>query len=149
MGDKRTALIIGGLIVVALGLVAGWALTAPDSTPSKLTELTDPASIQNVIQLNADQVGILTSENYVGHRLRVIRGWLKNVSDKPVRTIDVKFTFTDYDGKPVQESVQRAFEITQKPLLPGTEYRFDINFENLPRTWNYRVPVTQVVKVGY
>src|SRR5689334_19788046 len=117
MGDKRTVFIIGGLIVVALALVLGWAYTSPDPSPS-LTEITDPAAIQNAIQLT--DTGILTSENYVGHRLRVIRGWLKNVSDKPIRMVDVKFTFTDYDGKPVQESVNRAFEPIQKPIDPGT-----------------------------
>ena len=90
-----------------------------------------------------------TSENYVGHRLRVIRGWLKNVSDKPVRSVDAKFTFTDFDGKPVQETVNRVFEPFQKPIDPGTSYRFEVNFENLPRTWNYRVPVVEVVKIGY
>jgi len=146
MGDKRTVFIIGGLIVVALALILGWAYTSPDAAPS-LTEITDPSAIQSAIQLT--DTGILTSETYFGHRIRVIRGWLKNVSDKPIRMVDVKFTFTDYDGKPIQESVHRAFEPIQKPIGPGTSYRFEINFENLPRTWNYRIPITEVVKVGY
>ena len=146
MGNMRTVFIIGGLIAVALSLVLAWAYTSPDTAP-QLSEITDPATIQNAIQLT--DTGILTSENYVGHRLRVIRGWLKNVSDKPIRMVEVKFTFTDFDGKPIQESVHRAFEPTQKPIDPGTSYRFEINFENLPRTWNYRIPITEVVKVGY
>src|SRR5688572_22937580 len=147
MGNRRTALILGSVIVVALALLGGWVLMSPDNLPSILTELTDPAAIQNTIQVR--ETGILTSENYAGHRLRVIRGWLKNISDKPVRMVDVKMVFTDFEGKPVQESVHRAFEPTQKPLVPGTEYRFEVNFENLPRSWNYRLPVIQVVKVGY
>ena len=147
MGEKRTVLIIGAVIVIALGLVGAWAVTSKSDAPSTLTELTDRAAIQNTIELN--EVNILTSQNYVGHRLRVIRGWLKNVSDKPVRMVEVKFTFTDYDGKPVQESVHRTFNPNQKPIDPGTQYRFDVNFENLPSNWNYRIPVTEVVKVGY
>ena len=146
MGDKRTAFIIGGLVVVAVGLIFIWAYSSSDRAPA-LTEVSDASTIQNAVQLT--DTGILTSENYVGHRLRVIRGWLKNVSDKPIRMVEVKFTFTDYDGKPIQESVNRAFEPTQKPIDPGSSYRFEINFENLPRTWNYRVPVTEVVKLGY
>jgi hypothetical protein len=147
VGEKRTAFIIGALMVVALGLVGAWSVTSSSNAPAVLTELTDRAAIQNMIQL--DEVSILTSQNYVGHRLRVIRGWLKNVSEKPVRMVEVKFTFTDYDGKPVQESVHRTFNPTQKPIDPGTQYRFDINFENLPSNWNYRIPITEVVKVGY
>ena len=146
MGDKRTILIVGGVMAVALGLVGAWSVTSSDA-PATLEEVTDPAAIQSMIQLG--DVNILTSENYVGHRLRVIQGWLKNISDKPIRMVEVKFTFTDYDGKPVQESVHRTFEPTQRPIDPGTEYRYDINFENLPRNWNYRIPVTEVVKIGY
>ena len=146
MGDKRTVLIIGGVMLVALGLVGAWSVTSSD-VPTTLTEVTDQAAIQSMLQLG--DVNILTSENYVGHRLRVIQGWLKNVSDKPIRMVEVKFTFTDYDGKSVQESVHRTFEPTQRPIDPGTEYRFDINFENLPRGWNYRIPVTEIVKIGY
>jgi hypothetical protein len=146
MGDKRTILIVGGVMAVALGLVGAWSVTSSDA-PATLVEVTDAAAIQSMIQLG--DVNILTSENYVGHRLRVIQGWLKNISDKPIRMVEVKFTFTDYDGKPVQESVHRTFEPTQRPIDPGTEYRYDINFENLPRNWNYRIPVTEIVKIGY
>ena len=146
MGDKRTILIVGGVMAVALGLVGAWSVTSSDA-PATLVEVTDAAAIQSMIQLG--DVNSLTSENYVGHRLRVIQGWLKNISDKPIRMVEVKFTFTDYDGKPVQESVHRTFEPTQRPIDPGTEYRYDINFENLPRNWNYRIPVTEIVKIGY
>jgi hypothetical protein len=35
------------------------------------------------------------------------------------------------------------------PLNPGGQFRFEVNFENLPRTWNYHVPITKIVRVGY
>lgn len=146
MANKQTILIVGGLIVVAMSLIGAWALSS-SSGAGPLTEVGDPAVIQDMIKIG--DVNILTSENFVGHRIRVIQGWLKNGSDKPIRMVEVKFTFTDFEGKPVQDSIHRVFEPRQRPIDPGMEYRFDVNFENLPRTWNYRIPITEIAKIGY
>ena len=115
---------------------------------SDLTEITDPTLIQNTIELT--HLSILTSETYIEKiRIRNITGLLRNISTMPVRKIDLKMTFTDYDGKTIQESTHTAFSPRRKPLEPGSQFRFEVNFENLPKTWNYHVPVTQIVNVGY
>ena len=44
---------------------------------------------------------------------------------------------------------QKVLDRNQKPLAQGTEFRFEVRQENLPRGWNYRVPVTEVSKIGY
>ena len=114
----------------------------------EMTEIKDPASIQNTIELT--HLSILTSDTYAGNiRIRNITGLLKNISTMPVRKIDLKMTFTDYDGKTIQESTHTAFSPRKKPLEPGTQFRFEVNFENLPRSWNYHVPITQIVSVSY
>ena len=152
MEERRSAIIIGGCIAVIVGLVLAWAL-APSSRDqlalsiTTLNEITDSALIQNHVHLS--HISIATSENYFGQKVRLIQGVLKNVSDKPLRLVDVKMVFTDYEGKPVHESVQNAFDVTRKPLTPGGEYRFEVGFENLPRNWNYRIPITDIVKVAY
>jgi hypothetical protein len=152
MGERRSAIIIGVAIAVFCTLIAAWVFS-PSATdrsipsPETLSVITETAEIQSHISL--DHISIATSENYFGHRIRLISGILKNVSERPLRTIDVKMVFTDYDGNPIQESVHEAFEITRRPLEPGEQFRFEIGFENLPRTWNYRVPVVDVVKVSY
>jgi hypothetical protein len=151
VGERRSAIIITGSIVVAVALVLGWMFAGSSEddrvAAAPLTEVSETAAIQNQIQLT--HLGIATSENFAGHRIRLVGGTVKNVSDKPIRMVQVKMTFTDYDGKPVQEYTDRVFETRQKPLLPNTEYRFEVGFENLPRTWNYRVPVTEIIKIGY
>lgn len=149
MAERRTVLTILLTIVSAFVLLGAW-IYAPRTTAvqeTDFTEVTDPAALQSMVQLT--RPSIATSENYVGHRIRLIYGSLKNVSDKSIRMIEVKMAFTDFDGKPVQEGVYQAFEPKQRPLKPGTEYRFEIAFEGLPRTWNYRVPVMQIVKVAH
>jgi hypothetical protein len=62
---------------------------------------------------------------------------------------EVKMVFTDFSGKPIFDYSQRVLDRSQKPLPAGTESRFEVRQENLPRGWNYRVPVTEVTKIGY
>ena len=150
MGERRSAIIVGASIVVVVGLVVLCALVPSTQDPistAPLTEVvTDTSSIQSHVQLS--HTSIVTSENFVGHKIRVIEATMKNISYKPIRMVEVKMVFTDFDGKPVQEYSQKVLETNQKPLAPGEEFRFEVRLENLPRTWNYRIPVTEVTKVG-
>lgn len=149
MAERRTIVIIGAVIAIVLGALAVWTLLPSSARPvaTDLTEISDPAELSRIIGL--DHISIATSTNYVGHRIYVVSGKVKNLSDKRLRLIEVKMTFLDREENAVEEGVYKAFDVRQKPLEPGTEYRFELNFENLPRTWNYRVPNTEVAKAAY
>jgi Protein of unknown function (DUF3426) len=150
VGERRSAIIISATIVVLIGLalIFGVGYLGRDEAASEpLTEVTDAAAIQNQIQLS--HLSIATSENYAGQRIRVISGYLKNTSDKLIRTVDVKLVFTDYEGKPIHEYSERVLRQNERPLAAGEEFQFEIRQENLPRTWNYRVPITEVTKIGF
>ena len=149
----RTQVIIGTSITVALGLVGLWAIS---SSP---TEATTPPYLQALTlidksdeidsQAELSRLAILTSENFVGHRIRVIEGSVKNKSsDRILRSVVLKFTFTDYDGASIQVSEQEALD-TGGPLAPGEHRRFSYRFENLPNNWNFRVPIGEIVRLGY
>jgi hypothetical protein len=150
MGDRRPAIIIVVSIIVALALVLGWAFTPSarnEFSDATVTEVTHTAAIQDQVQLS--HISIATSENFARHKIRVISGVLTNVSEMPVRMVDVKLVFTDFDGKPVYEYTDRVLTLRQKPLMPGEEYGYEVRLENLPKTWNFRVPITEVIKIGY
>jgi hypothetical protein len=145
----RTALIIAAVAAVIGGV--GYWMFAPGSSSAldrtALTEVTDPGAVQKMVQVSNPTVAI--SENYVGEKIRLIGATVKNTSDKPLRLIEVKMRFIGFDGQAVQEGVHSAYEAKQRLLDPGMDARFEIAFDNLPRTWNYRPPEMQVVKVGY
>jgi hypothetical protein len=149
MGGHSTTMIVSSVIAV-IGFAAGWAFISSgkdELNSAPVNEIADIATIQNWTQLG--HLSIATSENFARQKIYVVSAYLKNVSDKPLRMIEVKMVFTDFDGKPVREYVQRVLDRTQKPLAPGMEFRFEVRQENLPRSWNYRVPVTEVTKLGY
>lgn len=149
-GVKRPVTIAIGLALVAtVAVVLAWSLApraAPDLPPG-LTEVTDAPELERSIELS--DLGILTSTNYLGHRIYTVRATLKNLSNSPIRLVDVKMTFRDGTKRVIQEEVHPAFEPKQRPLEPDTEYRFEVPFENPPREWNYHVPDTEVVRIGY
>ena len=150
MGERRGAFIIVGSIAIVVGILLLWAF-APGAqnraASAPVTEISDAATVQNSLQLS--HLSIATSENFARQKIYVISGYLKNVSDKPLRTVEVKMSFTDFDGKPILDYSQKVLDRNQKPLAPGEQFRFEVRQENLPHTWNYRVPITEVSKVGY
>jgi len=103
--------------------------------------------IQSSVELS--HVNIATSENFARQKIYVVSTYLKNLSDKPLRSAEVKMIFTDFDGKPIREYSQKILNPNQKPIPPGSEFRFEVRQENLPRGWNYRVPMTEITKLGY
>ena len=149
MGEHGRTIFIVAALVLVLGVAAGWLLIGPrdHAAAAPLTEVADPAVIQKNSQLS--HLSIATSENFARQKIYVISAYLKNAADKPMRMAEVKMTFTDYDGKPVLEYSQKVLDRNQKALPPGTEVRFEIREENLPRTWNYRIPNTEITKIGF
>ena len=150
MGENRTTGIIIASILLIVGLVGGWAFISSgqqEKATAPMTEITDTATIQSSVQLS--HLSIATSENFARQRIYVISAYLKNVATKPLRTAEVKMSFTDFDGKAIHDYSEKILDTNDKPVPPGVEFRFEVRQENLPRGWNYRVPVTEITKVGY
>jgi len=149
MGEYRSTIIIAVSIILIVGLVVGWTFISSGQQERSLplTEVTDKDVIQRSSELS--HLNIATSENFARQKIYVVSAYLKNVSEKPLRSAEVKMTFTDFDGKPIREYSQKILNPNQNPIPPGIEFQFEVRQENLPRGWNYRVPVTEVTKLGY
>ena len=150
MGENRAIGIIVALVLLIVGLIAGWAVVSSgegEVPVASITEVSDTAAVQGSVQLS--RLSIATSENFARQKIYVISANLKNVSNTPLRMAEVKMVFTDFDGKPIHEYTQKILDKDEKPVPPGTEFRLEVRQENLPRGWNYRVPITEVTKVGY
>ena len=150
MVEHRTTIVIVASLILLVGLAVAWVLVGPTHdqvAAAPIIEIADGAVIQTSTQLT--HLSIATSENFARQKIYVISAYLKNATDKPMRMAEVKMTFTDYDGKPIHEYTQKVLDRTQKPLGPGMEFRFEVRQENLPRGWNYRVPTTEITKVGF
>jgi hypothetical protein len=149
MGEYRSTIIIGASIILIVGLVVGWTFISSGQQERSLplTEVTDRDVIQRSVEVT--HLNIATSENFARQKIYVVSAYLKNLSEKPLRSAEVKMIFNDFDGKPIHEYSQKILNPNQKPIPPGTEFQFEVRQENLPRGWNYRVPITEITKLGY
>ena len=150
MGEHRATFIIIVSVVLVIGLIGGWAFISSgeqEVSTAPLTEVSDSVTLKQSFELS--HLSIATSENFARQKIYVISAYLKNLSDKPLRMAEVKMTFTDFDNKPIHEYTQKVLEQNHKPVPPGVEFRFEVRQENLRRGWNYRVPETEVTKLGY
>jgi hypothetical protein len=149
MGEYRSTILIAASVILIVGLVVGWTFISSGQQERSLplTEVTDKDVIQRSVELS--HLNIATSENFARQKIYVVSAYLKNLTEKPLRSAEVKMTFTDFDGKPIREYSQKILNPNQKPIQPGTELQFEVRQENLPRGWNYRVPVTEITKLGY
>jgi len=149
---RALALGIGIACFIGLGILAmrGRApgdVPALPAIPAGLTEVKDPAQLQQVIAIGPPS--IVTSTNFIGHKIYTVKATLKNISSMPIRLVDVKLTFLDDNKKQIHEELRSAFDPRNRPLEPGSEFSFEVRFENPPHTWNYHVPETQVARVAY
>jgi hypothetical protein len=149
MGEYRSTIIIGASIILIVGLVVGWTFISSGQQERSLplTEVTDRDVIQRSVEVT--HLNIATSENFARQKIYVVSADLKNLSERPLRLAEVKMIFNDFDGKPIHEYSQKILNPSQKPIPPGTEFQFEVRQENLPRGWNYRVPITEITKLGY
>src|SRR6266581_2953684 len=150
MGEQRSTIIIIASAILIVGLIAGWAFISSggqETLTTPLAEISDTAAIQNSTQLS--HLSIATSENFARQKIYVISAYLKNVSDKPLRMAEIKMVFTDFDGKPIREYTEKVHTPNQKSLPPGIQMYFEVRQENFPRGWNYRVPITEITKLGF
>jgi hypothetical protein len=148
--ENRSTIIITASVLLIAGLAAGWAFVSSGkgaASSAPLVEISDIAAIQDSVELT--HVSIATAENFAKQKIYVISAYLKNASAKPLRAAEVKMVFTDFNGKPIHEYSQKILERNQKPLPPGEQFRFEVRQENMPRGWNYRIPITEITKLGY
>ena len=147
MDKRRSVIVIGATMILLVGGLLGWILSGSTVETRNLNWVNDRALLSSQIEIAG--IGIATGESFVGHRIRVIHATIKNNSGEHVRLVDVKMVFRDIEGKSIHESVETVFQAAQKPLEPGSSYRFEVNFENLPRTWNYHIPDIEMVRLAH
>ena len=147
MDNRRPVVVIGSTIIVFVGALLLWIFSGSQSQSANFSWITDQAVLTSQIEISG--IGIATGASFVGHRIRVIHATIKNNSGQNLKAVEVKMVFNDIQGKPVQESVETILQLTQKPLPPGSRYRFEVNFENLPKSWNYHIPDIEILKAAY
>lgn len=142
----RSVLIVGGTVAFGLGLIVLWAVMSrpPASERAPMTYVDAQGQLGDYVELG--RVGLAAAENFVGHRILIVTGSVRNASLRPLRSVEMHLAFHDLAGGTVHEFDGDALRST----LPAGESRpFEFRFENLPEEWNRAVPLVEVRRIGY
>ena len=165
-GKKRVTIppmaIVGGIVLV-VGLAGFWYLDhvsrQPPPGPAPPTAAAR-AYAKYLRFVGADgqtpKAPVMEShESYLQQSVVELTGNVLNTGDRSVKSVEVDWIFYEPgtlmpDGKLYQEKIwhERTFIVTGKAggLEPGKARPFQVNFDNVPETWNQAMP--QVVIAG-
>lgn len=127
-------------LLAALVMIAGCAPQQQQELP--LT----PEGKAYVHSLKLSDVGMKATESYAKQTLTEIDGNIKNEGNRTVNRVDVFCFFYDRSGV---LALRERVALVKKPLKPGESSPFRLAFDDLPESWNNRMPSLVIAGVTF
>ena len=97
----------------------------------------EKAYLQN-IQITPGRVE--AAKNFLNHTVTTVHATVTNNGKKSVRYLKISLTFSDIEGKPIQQKTADAISRNDPPLKPGETREFMVSFDEVPPVWNQAPP---------
>jgi len=140
-------LIILAALVIAGGAVVAYLEFAP-RTPAADAPLS-PEGRAYVGNLKLADVNMKGSKNYFSQMVVEISGNITNAGDRNLDTVEINCIFQDAYGQMALR--QRVPIVSPKMggLKPGETKSFRLPFDQLPETWNQKMPLLVIASVKF
>src|SRR5512146_881131 len=112
-------------VMVALEGCGGSPKQAAKSAPTA----EEKAYLQN-IQITPGPVE--AAKNFLDHTVTTIHGTVTNSGNKNVLYVEISLTFSDIEGKPVQQKTAAPVSGNTLPLKPGETRPFQVSLDEVP-----------------
>jgi hypothetical protein len=136
------------LAAVAVIAFAVAALAGCGGTPKQVTKSAptaeETAYLQN-IQVIPDRVE--AAQNFLQHTVTTVYGTVTNNGKKSVRYLEISLTFSDIEGKPIEQRTAAPISGDAPPLQPGETRPLQLSFDQVPAVWNQAPPRMTPVRV--
>ena len=97
----------------------------------------ETAYLQN-IQVAPDRAE--SAQNFLQHTVTTIHGAVTNHGKKAVLYLEISLTFSDIEGKPIEQKTAAPISGDTPPLKPGETRTFQLSFDQVPAVWNQAPP---------
>ena len=87
------------------------------------------------------------AQNFLNHTVTTVHATATNNGKKSVRYLEVGLTFSDIEGKPIQQKTADAISGNDPPLKPGESREFQVSFDEVPPVWNQAPPRMATARV--
>lgn len=141
------------MLLIALGLLLGIAgfgyleWKGRSDLPVEQVVLTDEAR-GYLSSLDLSDVEMGATDNALGQTLVEITGTIRNIGDRPVRSIRLNCVFFDVYGIELHRSLSTIVRSSQG-LQPGGEVPFRLPFDDIPDGWNQVLPSLYVAEIVF
>ena len=153
---KRPAFGLPHVVMIALVLAGGGVLAYLEYAPHKpaaQAPLT-PEARAYIGNLKLSDVGMKAAKNYFSQVVVEIAGNITNAGDRNLDTVEIYCVFKDSYG---QTTLRQRVPIVStqivngKPggLKPGETKSFRLPFDNLPESWNQKMPQLVIASVKF
>ncbi len=141
------------MLLIALGLLLGIAgfgyleWKGRSDLPVEQVVLTDEAR-GYLSSLDLSEVEMGATDNALGQTLVEITGTIRNIGDRPVRSIRLNCVFFDVYGIELHRVLSTIVRSSQG-LEPGAEVPFRLPFDDIPDGWNQVLPSLYVAEIVF
>jgi len=141
------------MLLIALGLLLGIAgfgyleWKGRSDLPVEEVVLTDEAR-GYLSSLDLSEVEMGATDNALGQTLVEITGTIRNIGDRPVRSIRLNCVFFDVYGIELHRVLSTIVRSSQG-LEPGAEVPFRLPFDDIPDGWNQVLPSLYVAEIVF
>ena len=141
------------MLLIALGLLLGIAgfgyleWKGRSDLPAEQVVLTDEAR-GYLSSLDLSEVEMGATDNALGQTLVEITGTIRNIGDRPVRSIRLNCVFFDVYGIELHRVLSTIVRSSQG-LEPGGEVPFRLPFDDIPDGWNQVLPSLYVAEIVF
>ena len=137
----RTALAAAAVAFV-IAVLAGCGGTKQPAQPAPTPE--EMAYLQN-IQISPGRVE--AAQNFLQHTVTTVHGTVTNNGKRVVSNLEISLTFSDIEGKPIEQKKTHPISSNNPPLKPGETRAFQVSFDQVPPMWNQAPPQMTPVSV--
>ena len=137
------ALAAAASIAIAVAALAGCG-GSPKQAAKSAPTAQEEAYLQN-IQITPGRVE--AAKNFLNHTVTTVHGTLANNGRKTVLYVEISLTFSDIEGKPIEQKTAAPVSGNTLPLKPGETRPFKVSFDQVPAMWNQAVPRMAPVRV--
>lgn len=141
------------MLLIALGLLLGIAVfgylewKGRSDLPVEQVVLTDEAR-GYLTSLDLSEVEMGATDNALGQTLVEITGTIRNIGDRPVRSIRLNCVFFDVYGIELHRVLSTIVR-SSEGLEPGAEQAFRLPFDDIPDGWNQVLPSLYVAEIVF
>jgi hypothetical protein len=148
---KRPLPTIPLIIVAALALAGGGVVAYLELAPRRPAVETplSPEARAYVGHLKLADVNMKGSKNYFSQMVVEISGSITNAGDRILDTVEINCVFQDGYGQMALRQRVPIVSAKMGGLKPGETKSFRLPFDQLPESWNQKMPLLVIASVKF